>query len=73
MIEGAIQLKHNGQTYHGRWELDNSDVLSVWTGDVGPFTTINGPGRMPPERMARLMLREYLNGAGGDRAIAQRR
>jgi hypothetical protein len=58
--EGTVWLDEEGVTYTGTWKVEHS-ILSLYVGDVGPIST--HLGSLPPNMLARQLLREFLDGA----------
>jgi hypothetical protein len=58
--EGTVWLDDGGVTYTGTWKLEHG-ILSLYVGDVGPMSTHLGSST--PTILAKLLLREFLDGA----------
>jgi hypothetical protein len=57
--EGKVAITENGQRYEVRYECEHDNV-TIYIGHLEPFTTQSGG--LYPQTVARLYLREFLDG-----------
>jgi hypothetical protein len=61
-VEGTVAIAENEKRYEARYECQN-DILIVYINNEGPFET--QAGGLYPETVARMLLREFMDGRTG--------
>jgi hypothetical protein len=62
-VEGTVSITENDQRHEARYEWDD-DIVTIYIGEFGPYTTHSGG--LLPETVARMYLREFLDGRLGE-------
>jgi len=58
-VEGTVVITENHKRYEARYKCVD-DLVTIYIGDDGPFTSHSGG--LFPETVARMLLREFLDG-----------